>query len=297
MMYSIVLVSLLGGCRGFIDRQTTCGFDVYDWWPGLATHVNQDRDAIFDYEPEDEPQSRVSGSYDPSPGSGEFQYFVEYDDGYFLEKSLSTGYGTVYTGGDLDVLYETTTRDALGEDVRTRVREKRHQCSGLKKFTDLDTDEAWVLNYDIISDDEVMSEVNIDEGSSSYSLRRSEKSDYSTVDTVTTESGDFSSQSILTEWVTGVQENNWSQEDSSETIAGTTIRYFDGSEESEYTWEMDGESDIEVSSQYTYEGVGSTLYEFEDGSTCQVVVDETLDCTYECSQGLARSTFGNTGDC
>ncbi|MEE2749790.1 MAG: hypothetical protein VX519_00035 [Myxococcota bacterium] len=297
MMYGILLVSLLGGCRGFIDRQTTCGFDVYDWWPGLATHVNKDRDAIFDYNPEDEPKYRVSGSYDPSPGSGEFQFLVEYSGGYFIEKSISTGYGTVYFGGDLDVIYETVTRDSLGEDVKTRVREKRHQCSGLKKYSDVDSGDTWVLNYDIVSDDEVVSEVNQEEGSYSYSLRRQERSDYSIVESVSVEDGDYSSESVSTEWITGIQESNWSQEDSSERLSGTTYRYFDGSEQSDYTWELDGESDIEISSEYTYEGVGTSLYTFEDGSTCELEVDEELDCSYECSSGLAASTFGSGGDC
>jgi len=295
MMYGILLVSLLGGCRGFIDRQTTCGFDVYDWWPGLATHVNQDRDAVFDYGPEDEPKYRVSGSYDASPGSGEFQYLVEYASGYFIEKSLSTGYGTVYFGGDLDVIYETVTRDALGEDVKTRVREKRHKCSGLKKYTDLDSEDSWVLNYDIISDDEVVSEIARDDGS--YTLRRTEKSDYSIVESVSLEDGDYTSDSISTEWITGIQESDWSQGDSSETISGTTLRGFDGSEESVYTWEMDGEDDIEVESDYDYEGVGTTLYTFTDGSTCELSVDTDLDCSYECASGMARETFGSGGDC
>lgn len=296
-MYGILLVSLLGGCRGFIDRQTTCGFDVYDWWPGLATHVNQDRDAIFDYAPGDDPTARVSGDYDPSPGSGDFQFLVEYSSGYFLEKSISTGYGTVYFGGDIDLIYETVTRDALGEDVQTRVREKRHKCSGLKKYANLDSGDSWILNYDIVSDDEVVSEINEDDGSSTYSLRRTEKSDYSVVESISMEEGDWTSDSVSTEWATGIKETNWTQEDSEEKMSGTTIRYFDGSEESDYTWELDGGLDIEIASEYNYEGEGSTLYSFEDGSTCEVVVDSSLDCEYECSSGQARDTFGSSGDC
>jgi hypothetical protein len=290
MMYGILLGSMLGGCRGFLDRQTTCDFDVYDWWPGLATHVNQDRDAVFDYDPGDAPIARVSGSYDPSEGSGDFQFLVEYADGYFLEKSVATGYGTVYFGGDLDLLYETTTRDVLGEDVKMRVREKRHLCSGLKKFTNLDTDEGWILSYDITSEDEVISTISTDEPNNVYTERRIERSDYS-VDTILSAEGTgWSREEVATVYVTGIRESTWSQEDSSDEMAGITTRYFDGSEVSEYSWAQDGEHVADITANYEYDGSGTSLYVYEDGSSCDVEVDDAGECIYTCSDG-------NSGDC
>ncbi len=292
MIRILFLALALSGCRrGFLDRDKTCEYDVYDWWDGLSTHVNQDKDAEFDYSPEPAAKQWVSGSYDPSPESGEFSWQLDYAEGYFLQASAVSGYGTAYFGGDLDVLYERLVRDSLGEDTHTRVREKRAGCEGNRRTTDLDDDTVWETHYQITSDDTVVSRTTMDLGSdASYLLIQTERSDYSIESALNISQGGFTQSETTVEDLSGEEQSEWDWDDGTDTVGGSTDRLFNGKEISNYEWHRNGDKQADIHSEINYDGSGTARYSYTDGESCTFTYDSGRGCTYDCSDG-------ESGDC
>ena len=292
-MFRIFFLALaLSGCRrGFLDRDKTCEYDVYDWWDGLSTHVNQDKDAEFDYSPDPAAHAWVSGSYDPSPGSGEFNWQLDYAEGYFLQAAAVSGYGTAYFGGDLDVLYERLVRDSLGEDVHTRVREKRSKCNGSRRTVDLDDDTVMETTYQITSDDTVVSRTTQDIGSdASYLLLKTERSDHSIESVLTIQQGGVSQSDTTVEDISGLAQAQWGWDDGTDRVEGATDRLFNGKEISNYEWHRNGTKQADVHSETNYDGSGTAEYSYADGESCTFTYDSGRGCDYECSDG-------SSGDC
>jgi hypothetical protein len=280
----MVALLLLTGCSSWIDQQPACEKDVYGWSDDLLGYVlTGDGSGEFDFDPDDVPRNSVAGSYDPS--SGDFSYTTKYADSYYLVKAASTGFGTVFHDGDLDLLYDTVATDVLGVEATLTSRVQRTGCQ--------------------------MTVVQEDESGASFTMAGSYADDASF--TWTTEDDTFTYQgtwrdnlgrSSQTEakdgsyWVY----TDWKPDgyaDLEYTIAdwwgngydgdGTGRDRFDGGEDLEYTITHADETYATVTSSFDYDGSGTVNASYADGSTCVYTYDADDNCSQACDGGSATS--------
>jgi hypothetical protein len=276
-MFLLALVA----CTSWIDQRPACKYDVYEWSDDLLAHIlTGEGDGAFDYDPEDVPRQKLTGSY--KPASGNFAWEAAYAQDYWLHAAEVSGYGTAYHNGNLDVLYTETLTDALGEVSSTEHRVYRKGCSVVTD-TWITGDEQNAIErtgeYD--SDDSYHWEADIP----GYHFQGGMRRNLSTTFNQDAENGTYSESYAWSP--DGTAEGVWSGDcvDTGCNCDASYLVRFDGGEESDIHITCDGEPYAEYHGIYEYSGAGTAHYDYADGSTCDLISDDDGSCRYTCSDG------------
>jgi hypothetical protein len=282
MLFGLLMV----GCTSWIDREPACGKDVYSWSDDLLSYLlTGDGSGEFDFDPEDVPRGQVAGAYKPK--SGDFDYETTYTGEFYISSSETSGFGTVYHNGDLDLLYETLSTDRLDEEFTNSYRVERQAC----KMTisswagESDATEAGVFTQTGEYTDDSTFEWTYGDGTYSWSgaNRRNQSS------TVIVEANDgsyFSKRSYVPE---GTASEEWEGPCGGDyTCAGVTDTRFNGDVVQDYS-AFDGNTKIaDMHWEYDYGGGGTGTGTFYDGNStieCSYEENSNGKCTYSCDDG------------
>ncbi|HJN73429.1 MAG TPA: hypothetical protein QGF58_05790 [Myxococcota bacterium] len=292
----------------FLDSNIRCDNDVFGWFDDLALYVDRGEPKEgaeatyawdFDYEPAN--VRSVKGSY--STRSGNFDYTVEYtNDSYMVSKRTIAefgNYGTVYTNGNLDVRAKITEEDVLGNTVTYVRRDERMGCKGWIKYRWEEDDGSlprypqYEVAYDIVSDDKVEWSAETEVGSGIESAWGQWTSELAYVRNVSYDGDTIAYDSWSRTNSKGEETQEWSQvhKDSNYVYIGTTDVAKNGFTVEDYTVaEGSEEPYADVHTERNYDGSGTGLWTFSDGTTCDLTYGADDSCVYTCSDG-------DSGDC
>lgn len=291
-----LLLVLLPGCGlfgGTLDRKTSCEHDVFGWWGGLTSYVDQgeaDGQVIrFDLDPSANWMTRAWGEYDSV--TGDFSYAQEYVPRHFIAEWEAEGYGTVYSTGDADLLIEVSWVDVLGDTFGYTLREERVGCEG-ELSTWAEDAQPQTSAYTIRSDDRVDTLVDLDtedggrwwERGSLYSGGRSTSQiDYDYV------TGTYAAARETA--ATGDWEESFAQLGPDMDYVGTRSGNISGDLVQRYVIsEHEGDELGEYFSNQAYDGSGwGTWLDYASDEECALDFDAGGDCTYECGDGSSGS--------
>lgn len=276
-----MIVALMLGCTSWIDQEPACDQDIYSWSDDLLAFVlTGDGSGEFDFDPEDEPRTSVSGEY--QPGDGDFDWKAKYDEDYYVKNTKAVGFGTVFHNGDLDLLYTETVTDMLDVVTETAYRVQRDECDMTIATwpADQTSDNAFVMtgSYD---DGEVWSwetdgDGYVAQGALRQNLSRTfqyEYDDGSWWQFSNTKPEGETDTEFTGECVSGYY------------CEGTSVRHFEGDVESEI-YVYDGDTlEIYITGEHDYDLSGVEHWEYKNGTECDLTTDSGGDCTYTCTDG------------
>jgi hypothetical protein len=273
------------GCSSWIDQQPACEYDVYDWSDDLLAHVlTGDGSGAFDYDPADVPRKQLKGSYDPD--DGDFDYETEYAGEYWIQSSETTGFGTVFHNGNLDLLFTTVARDILGVDLESTTRVQRNGCDmTIASWSGDDSSTALVMDGSYEDDSAWTWFAEVD----GYDMRGGLRQNLSRSTTI--EAPDGSYYSFFNETPEGTGEGDfegWYDIDGDAWGEGTNARRFDGSTTNEITFydEPGGSVVATYSDDFEYGGANGS-WTWDDVTCTQVTQGDT--CTISCDNGSEGS--------
>lgn len=289
----LALAVLLTGCgigktgtgADYFD-DFACSAEPWDWYGDPVTYLLEaDEDGDFELDPPAAYITGIDGSYDYE--DGDLEWSTSYVSDFTTVSAETSGYGTVFDDGDLDLLLKTVAEDVLGVVVASRVRYERSGCSATMKTWEIEPDEdldstpgedPFTWTYEIESDDLVSAEAT----DSGWSYRRVWKSDQ----TITTSgsSAETTYEAVSqgdgtrTAWQESSDGDYDSRVEQSTTVSGLTSVY-------SQVW-YSGTSTLAQECEYdvTYAGVGSGTCSFDNnGGTieCDLSFDQS-SCVLEC---------------
>ena len=275
-----MLFLTLAACSSWIDQDPGCGQDVYWWSDDLLSYILEgDGSGEFSFDPADDPRTSIEGEYKPL--SGNFDYTTTYDDGFYLRRVTSSGFGTVYHSGDLDLLWTDEVTDMLGDTWSTTWRVQRDGCDM--------TIAAWDADADI---DSALVQVGSYSGGSAWSWE-ADVSGYTYQGalhenlsrTTTIEADDGSYSEFTNAKPTGITETEEEWDCGGYACSGTFVRQFNGDLDYDYVAEEDGSEVYTVTGTLAYDGSGVLEQEFPGGDSCEYTYEDADTCNYECSDG------------
>ncbi len=299
----LFILSLTGCGGGFLD-ETACQYDVFDWYPGLTTYLDEGSDLGFTVFPEQSYIDEINGTFITSNDDTDFYWYTTYSGPYYLTESTTQGIGTAYTNGDLDVLYVTDVEDTLGDMWRTAQRETRTGCNGsfTSAFTDVtglswgdiqsDLEQYAATNYTIASKDRVDFNTSISSSGYSWSRTGSAFSDFDQTWVTEWSEGQTDFFSNANFFSDGTRFSEWEQSDNDVMYVGTDDSGVNGSRTTNYTIAEIGKSPYaKINLVYQYEGsAAGTWTDLDSGTVCDMNITASGRCTYECDDGTS-------GDC
>ena len=287
----LFLLLPLAGCRGgYLDRQKTCEHDVYDWTGGLSYYLNSDRDPAFDISPSEDYIGQITGSYDPSANSGEFGWKTTYADGYYLLTDHVEGFGTVYFGGDLDILYSKTTVDTLDNDWTVMIREKRAGCRGERELAYPGSENSRFTSYEYVSSDRMVYDASYEAQGFSIQVDGTFESNLNNRYTEYYTAGDTERISEVVALPAGTQREDWEQVSADYQWSGTEERRFNGGWVSDYeVGERGGDFYARVIIDFNYDGSGLGTVEYYGDDYCVIEIKRSGQCTLDCESGYQGS--------
>lgn len=281
-----MLLLALAACTSWIDQKPACKLDVYEWSDDLLAHIlTGPGDGTFDYDPEDTPRDSLSGRYKLK--SGDFSWETGYVPDYWLHAASTTGFGTAYHNGDLDVRTTTTFTDVLGETWSVEDRVYREGCNMVtQSWTEGDEENVFEKTGSYDSDDSYHWSAAIP----GYTFEGGNRRNLSYTWNQDAENGSYSESYAWSP--TGKGEGVWTGEclDTGCTCDASYVRRFDGGQEQTIDIVCDGAHYADYASDYGYDGAGTAHYTFADGSSCDLNVQADGSCGYTCSDG-------STGPC
>lgn len=296
-MRPLILFMLLPGCGlfgGTLDRATACEHDVFGWWGGLTTYVDQgkaDGDLIrFDLDPPANWMVSAVGEYDTT--TGDFSYEQGYVPRHLIAEWSAEGYGTVYSDGDVDLLTQVSWVDVLGQMFSYAERDERSGCRGTRT-TWAEGGEAFARDYTIRSEDRV--DYRADQSTTSGGVWSEQGAEYS---------GGRSTSQIDYDYVTGTYsadretqptgdwEEEFAQLGPDYDYIGSRSGGVSGGVSESYEILEHGSGDAlgRWSSTTGYDGSGSgTWSDYGSGAECALSFAVGGACTYSCDDGSSGS--------
>jgi len=275
-----MLVVVLLGCTSWIDQKPACSFDAYTWSNDLLAHILAgEGDGSFDYDPEDTPRDRVHGSY--KARKGDFSWEEGYTSKYWIQAASIEGYGTAYHDGDLDILYTKEWTDILGQERATGERVFRQGCNMVVQTVDIESGEVFFeKNGSYDSDDSFHWSAEIEGYRFEGGFRRNLSSTWNQ----DAENGSYSESYALSPKGTGQGERIEECVEGCECVALYTDR-FDGGRETTIDVTCDGDHYADIVADYAYDGTGTEVQTYSDGTSCELTTNEEGTCRYACTDG------------
>jgi hypothetical protein len=280
MMIALTLL----GCTTWIDQEPACDQDVYYWSDDALAHVlTGDGSGEFEYDPEDEPRTAITGAYDPA--TGDFEWEEEYDSEYYIKDAEVEGFGTLYHSGNLDLLYTRTVTDMLDEVVSTVFRVQRNGCNMTIASWDAegDVDDAFVRTGTY--EDEEVWEWEADYPG--YSWRGSMRKTLLRTEQIEADDGSY--WSFTSTKPDGETTQEWTGACGDYYCEGEATRFYGGRLNESYEAFDGDESVYTFQGAYDYAGNGEARVDYDGGPSCELTYEE-WECTYECDDGT-------DGDC
>jgi hypothetical protein len=298
-LLAVLAAVLAGGCE---DLELACEFDPHDWYDNPTYTLWQGVEGRFDFDPVGDEIRRRNGSYNLT--NGNLHWVDVYEEGHYLTTISTTGYGTIYDNGDLDLLFRRNSHDVLNAVWADLHRVKRTGCEGTTTVTDFEPDltvdddppegaETVLWSTEIVSDDEVRGHQegvrDTTGGDMTYVVDTTSTREVKSH--VTVEMGEGAYLLDETWQYDGTGVGTFAQYgepfgDDVDTV-GEHEYHFDGSWLSTYDMLEAGTDDVvaRVSLLWLYNGSATGTYTWWDEGTevvCTVVVERDLDCEMDC---------------
>lgn len=287
----LVLTALLGcsslfgsaPAKVWIDTTPACTYAVQGWSDDLLGYIaSGDGSGSFDFDPEDEPRTALSGAYDPADGA--FDWQVNFDGDYFLDRVDVEGEGTVYHDGDLDLLWTSTTRDVLDQVFTSHERRVREGCDVTWVTWDDGAEDA-ALRFDGRYQDDATFEWTADYPG--YDWRGSIWSDASSQDIIEAEDGSYDYRTDT--FADGTQETGFAVDCyDGLRCKGEGERDFDGTSSQSFDVYDGADVVAHIEAEFGYDGDGTQVIAYTDGDTVSCtfdVSDDLSSCSYRCDDG------------
>lgn len=291
----VPVLALLAGCNVFnsqvyLDKDLACSYDPFTWWPDIATAIEYGElggDRVeWRYPPGPRNINRNVGSYNTATGDYAFHY--EYNPEHYNTVYEASGFGTVFTSGDLDILHDVHEEDILGNTVDYRERHLRTGCQGSieTQFPEGSDSTDYTTTYEIIDADTVDYATAFDYTSGGhYSQTWTLDSTYSEAGHISQTASDFSYSADYTKNALQRTQSEWTQSNDTNRYVGTSDRDLTGFLVQDYST-FDIASGAKVATMHierNYDGSGHGHYESLDrGYTCELTYSSDDSCEYVC---------------
>lgn len=279
----MVLWMLVACGNGWIDQDPGCGKDVYSWSDDLLGYILAgDGSGSFDFDPVDTPRKRISGVYHVQKGN--FQYDTTYAGQYWKSSSSTSGFGTVFHNGNLDLLYETVTTDRLGVEATESTRMERQGCEVQWSTWPGEMDDTNVSAFSREGRFKSAQKFVWSSELDGYDYSGVILSDLSSTFVVSAQDGSSSSSTDYASDGTSSTDFNAPCIDADHVCEGFTNVKYNGDYHQEYAVGQGGTKVADFTWDYTYEGDGTGSAVFYDTKEvrCEYTVTADGKCTYTC---------------
>lgn len=302
----LALLPLLPACgfQYFEDPEDfSCKHSPWSWVDDPVANVlhAQEEDGTFKFNPKGDLVTSRQGTYDFE--TGDFSWADSYVDNYYIKESRTTGYGTIYANGDLDVLYKIVDVDYLDEQSAQQIRLEREGCEGsyVKNQTSFEAEidaspPPWADQtfgtYEIVSDKQVDIYTESYDDTDAAMMRQQIKFTPEIKSEVSWDYADGGWVGVRWDYYDGTGWSDWVQWGavlgSDYDLDGMNEFYFDGSYLQAYDAYRVGTTNLRysVSIHYLYDGSATGTYWTPGGLTCDITMQPGGErCRMECSDG------------